>query len=136
MKENYSIVIADDDPDDHFLFLEAIKKINISSSLTSVYDGAELLNLLLKKDKYANNVLPNPDIIILDLNMPILDGFDTLEKVKANINLSGIPVYVMSNSNDAKQTERIMELGAKGFYTKPNKNGELQQIIAEILITL
>jgi CheY-like chemotaxis protein len=96
----------------------------------------ELLNFLLKKEQYINNELPNPDIIILDLNMPVLDGFDTLQKVKSNTNLSNIPVYVISSTTDSAEIERAMELGARAFYTKPDKSSKLQQIIAEIIITL
>ncbi|PBQ32684.1 histidine kinase [Sphingobacteriaceae bacterium] len=136
MKENYSLILVDDDPDDHFFFQQALKKINAKCELTSVYSGIELLNLLLKKEDYSANLLPSPDLIILDLNMPSFTGFDTLERMKSNSLLSDIPVFVMSTSDNPKDSRKAIDMGALGYYGKPGTAGKLPQIIAEILISI
>ena len=136
MKENYSLFLVDDDPDDHLFFQQALKKINISCTLTSVYSGVELLDALTKRDNYNSETTPNPNFIVLDLNMPLLSGFQVLEKLKSNINLSSIPVFVMSTSQNKDDAKRVLDMGAISFYTKPNSGLKLQQIIAEMLISL
>jgi CheY-like chemotaxis protein len=136
MKENYSIFLVDEDPDDHLLFQKAIKKINVTCNLTSVYTGGELFDLLLKKENHSNNAVENPDLIILDLSIPLLNGFDTMDKIKSHVKLSSIPVYIMSASQDVKDSKRALDMGAQGFYAKPNSDGKLHQIIAEMLIAL
>lgn len=136
MKTNYSIIMVDDDPDDHFFFQEALKKINTSCTLTSVYSGADLLNLLQKKENYSQSELEKPDLVIMDLNMPGLNGLATLEKLKSHVDLKNLPVHILSTSKDKKQIGDALELGAKGFHTKPNDQMELQKVIAEILIML
>jgi len=136
VKENYSIFLVDDDPDDHFLFKEAMKKINVFSHITSLYDGSALLDLLLKKGDSVSNTSANPDLIILDLNMPIMDGFDTLLKIKSHAALSSIPVYILSTSQNSGDSKKAQDMGAKGFYDKPNSDGKMRQIIVEMLIAL
>lgn len=136
MKENYSILLVDDDPDDHYFFRDALKKVNVPSSLTSVHTGAEAMDLLLKKGRYANDTLKNPDLIVLDLNMPLLTGFDVLHQIKSNTKISGIPVYILSTSQDAADSKRVLDMGASGFYGKPGSAVKLHQIIVEMLITL
>jgi CheY-like chemotaxis protein len=137
MKENYSIFLVDDDPDDHFLVKEVLKKINVACNLTSFYNGPDLLDLLLKKEKYNNNTSSgNPDLIILDLNMPLLNGFDTMEKIKSHVTLNSIPIYIMSTSQDPNDSKKALDMGASGFYGKPNSSGKLHQIIVEMLIAL
>lgn len=136
MKDNYSMIMVDDDPDDHFLFKEALGKINIRCQMTSVYNGLELIELLLKKESPDYSKPAYPDFIILDINMPVLNGFDTLEKIKSYKELNKIPVYIMSTSQNEEQVKQSTELGASGYYSKPNKLLKLQEIIAEILINL
>jgi len=136
MKENYSIVLADDDADDHFLFTQALNNININCIATSVYDGSELLDYLLKKDKYGDSKAVNPDVIILDLNMPVLNGFETLKKIKSHKNIHEIPVYIMSTTKPYNQEKELIELGARHYYEKPYSAKKLEQIIAEILVSL
>ena len=136
MKENYSIFLVDDDHDDHVFFHAALKKIQISCSLTSIYDGTELFNILLKKENHSNSTLETPDVIVLDINMPKLNGFEILQKVKSDAKLKSIPVYVLTTSQSLEETKMALDFGAKGFYTKPQDPEKLRQIIAEILITL
>lgn len=136
MKENYSLFLVDDDPDDHDFFQQALKKINTSCHVTSFYSGTELLETLMNRHNYSSEQVMNPDFIVLDLNMPLLSGFDILEKLKSNSNLSSTPVFMMSTSDQRHDVKKALDMGAMGFYAKPNVASKLQQIIVEMLISL
>jgi CheY-like chemotaxis protein len=120
------IVVADDDEDDHYLVRQAIGEIT-EADVTSVYDGRELLTLLTS-DTHDHH----PDFILLDLNMPLLDGFGVLGKIKNNEALKNSPIYILSTSRRDEDKKRSGELGAHGFYTKPILFHQLKEIIEEI----
>lgn len=133
MKENYTIVIADDDPDDHYLFQDALKGTGVKYDLIPFYDGSELLDYFQKKGKYKNSTPVNPDVIILDIHMPILNGIRTLEKLKSDKIVNETPVYMLSTTSPDRHMTQANELGARAYYEKPSTNHELKQIITEIL---
>src|SRR5436190_228099 len=72
--KRYLIVIADDDLDDQFIIQEAIKETGISNQVVLLKNGLELMDLLLHKGSFTGSTLPKPDLVIMDLNMPLLDG--------------------------------------------------------------
>jgi len=130
------ILMADDDADDHFFFQEALANTGRKYTLTSVYNGVELLDRLLKKGAYSEASTIIPDCIILDLIMPVLDGFATLAQIKANATLQHIPVYVFSTTRNPDDMKKAKELQAAGFYTKPPHYDKLKEVIEEIFSQL
>src|SRR5687767_604550 len=93
------VVIADDEWLDHELIKKAIRQCNLSNVTTSVFNGEQLLNLLLKKGFHKSEAPKLPDFIFLDLKMGIMDGFTALKKIKADDNLKNIPVFILSVSS-------------------------------------
>ena len=130
-RKKISIVIADDDEDDQMLVMQAINEI-MDCDVNSVYNGFELLDYLLGMGKYKGRDLLLPDFILLDLNMPLLDGFGVLSKIKAEASLRHIPIYILSTSRMDHDRKKSWELGAHGFYTKPILYEQLKEIIGEI----
>lgn len=131
MSEHIShIIIADDDLDDHYVIKDAIEKINPSHRFTSVYNGLELLHLLKGTGKTGEKIVP--DMIIMDLNMPLLDGLGALSQIKAEEELRNIPVYILSTSRFDYDKQKALELGANDFHSKPFKFEELKEIIKDI----
>lgn len=124
--------MADDDADDQFLVRKAIEESDISHSFTSVDNGLQLMDVLLCRGSFAEAVGPLPDCILLDLNMPLLDGFETLSLIKADQALRNIPVYILSTTRNAEDRARAMKMGASGFYIKPARFNELKEIVVEI----
>lgn len=124
------IIIADDDLDDHYIIRESIEKINPDHTFTSVYNGLELIQLLKGTGKEGLKIVP--DLVIMDLNMPLLDGLGALSQMKASDELRGIPVYILSTSRFDYDKQKALELGASNFYSKPYKFEELKEIIKEI----
>ena len=108
-------LIADDDPDDVDLFLEALSEIDTSITCASMKDGKELLNTL------AHPKTESPDVIFLDINMPEMNGWECLQQLKRNSRAKDIPVIIYSTSNHSKDKEDTIMLGAAEFLHKPNQ---------------
>jgi CheY-like chemotaxis protein len=126
------IVIADDDADDQFFLIEAIKKNQQQHSLHSVFDGSQLLDLLHGRGKYKD-AAQRPDLILLDLNMPVVDGFAALSQIKKNEALKDIKVFILSTSRRENDKTACKLLGADEFYSKPMQLESLKMIVQDIL---
>jgi two-component system, chemotaxis family, response regulator Rcp1 len=87
--------------------------------LNFVCDGEEAIRYLFKQGKYANST--TPDLVLLDLNLPLKNGTEVLREIKADVNLKRIPVIVLSTSSHPKDVSSAYELGASGFITKPSE---------------
>ncbi|QHV93767.1 response regulator [Spirosoma endbachense] len=104
--------IVDDDEDDKYLFEIAFKQLIPPVSIKLFNDGEELLPALIQHDSL-------PSLIILDLNMPRVNGFEALQQLRAEPAFQKIPVIVLTTSSDYCDRERAKQLGANGFLTKP-----------------
>lgn len=129
----YSILVADNDADDHFLIKDAINQIDPEYKVSSVNDGLQLMDKLLKRNNFKNVEENLPDLIILDLNMPLLDGYGALKQIRTNELLKKIPVYVMSTSRFDYDKTKAIAWGADGFYSKPAKYSDLTDIVKDII---
>ncbi|MCA9483577.1 MAG: response regulator [Nitrospina sp.] len=115
------ILIAEDDEDDYMLTLEALNEAGIVSKITWVKDGEELMNFLSKCSEKSENADPSPwpRLILLDLNMPRMDGREALKEIKSNQHLKSIPVVVLSTSKSDSDIDHSYELGVNSFIQKP-----------------
>jgi len=114
------IVMADDDPDDRLLLQEALGEIRFSNPVDYVEDGQQLLDYLYRERNYsALNSTPLPGLILLDLNMPRMDGHEALDKIKADPTLKSIPVVILTTSDAEKDVLRSYNMGVNSFITKP-----------------
>ncbi len=114
------ILMAEDDSDDRLLVTEAFEEKHVANSLAFVEDGEDLLDYLNQREKYKDSKkFPRPDIILLDLNMPRMDGREALKVIKADPKLRGIPVIVLTTSQAEQDVLMSYDLGASSFITKP-----------------
>lgn len=114
------IVMAEDDADDRLLVKDALKECEWNADLRFVENGEELLDYLLRQGKFRQpEESPRPGLILLDLNMPRKDGREVLREIRANSELRRIPVVVLTTSQADTDIERIYELGANSFISKP-----------------
>ncbi|WP_462219192.1 response regulator [Ferruginibacter sp.] len=127
MENNKIFFIADDDPDDQELFIEALKGIDKFCKCVTAFNGQEALQILLK------GMLTLPDFIFLDLNMPRMNGKQCLAEIKKDRTLQNIPVIIYSTSSDKKDIEETMQLGAVFFFQKPSRFDELSQALYQII---
>ncbi|HEV8445302.1 MAG TPA: response regulator [Gemmatimonadaceae bacterium] len=116
-----TIVICDDDEDDQVLTEQALKDAHISNELRFVDDGEDLLDYLYQRGRFAGETgqAPRPGLILLDLNMPKMDGREALRRIKGDVTLHDIPVVVLTNSNSDAEVLRSYRLGVNSFITKP-----------------
>lgn len=121
----FSFIIADDDPEDQVLIQEAIKSIDIDIKYTSVFNGQQLLDLLLKRGAYKDNKEAQPDAVLLDLKMPVMDGLTALREIKSNDHLRELPVFVLYTLRKDDCSSKCRALGVAGLYVKPSTAEEL-----------
>ncbi|MBP9691966.1 MAG: response regulator [Alphaproteobacteria bacterium] len=120
MKTNKSfinILLAEDNPADVRLTQEAFKDGKISNNLYVVKDGIEAMAFLRKEDKYEK--MPYPDLFLLDLNMPRMDGREVLKEVKSDPKLKQIPIIILTTSEAESDVIKSYELHANCYITKP-----------------
>ncbi len=114
------ILMADDDEDDRMLTADALQVSKLANTLTTVNDGEELMDYLHRRGKYAPPAsAPRPGIVLLDLNMPKMDGREALREMKSDPELRTIPVVVLTTSKAEEDIERTYNLGANSFIVKP-----------------
>ena len=116
-----TILICDDDEDDRMLTQQALEDAHISNNLRFVEDGEQLLDYLYQRGGYAGETgkAPRPGLILLDLNMPKMDGREALKVIKGDKTLHDIPVVVLSTSRLDEDIVRSYQLGVNSFISKP-----------------
>ena len=118
--ETANILIADDDPDDCMMAEKALLEYRRKNGLYFVEDGEELMCYLRHLGKYADRIqFPQPDLILLDLNMPKKDGREALAEIKADPQMRRILVVVLTTSRAEEDIVRTYDLGVNSFITKP-----------------
>jgi len=116
------ILLAEDDPDDRLLTRRALGESPMTATLTTVEDGEELMQYLRHEGKYRRGdgeEAPQPDLILLDLNMPRMDGREALREIKTDADLRRIPVVVLTTSEADRDILESYNLGVNAFVTKP-----------------
>ena len=127
MKENkqLNILLVDDDSIDRELFMDAIAKVSTACSVSEAEGGNEALEFL--------KVAPHPNLIILDLNMPLKDGRETLREIKSSRHFRHIPVVILSTSNSHIDVLEAYESGACLFMEKPHDFDQLTEMLSCLL---
>jgi CheY-like chemotaxis protein len=134
MAQKINILVVDDDSDDHEFFKQAVQlSYGPLCSVTSIYNGADALQFLFKEGVYADRRELNPDLLVLDLNMPLLDGMKVLEIVRSNAVFSQIPIFILTTSHTKEDKDKCEILGCSGFYTKPILLSQLRSVLEEMM---
>lgn len=126
---NVTFLLADDDGDDKTLFCEALAEIDPGIVCHTAGDGKEALAILSEKQTRK------PSIIFLDVNMPVMDGWQCLGRLKENSDLKDIPVIMYSTSSYQRDIDQALDGGAFCFFTKPSDYRELRSILRLIAAT-
>lgn len=117
---NVEILFVEDSIDDATLTIRALAKSGFTNKLLHVKDGAEALDFIYCKGKYASrNSNENPKLILLDLKMPKVSGMQVLEKVKSDPKFKPIPVVILTSSKEDPDVEKCYALGANSYIVKP-----------------
>jgi CheY-like chemotaxis protein len=124
------LLLIEDNYGDVLLTREAFSSAKISNNMMVASDGEEALEVLRREGRYAGH--PRPDLILLDLNLPRMDGREVLAAIKADADLQRIPVIVMTSSSAEADVLRSYQLNASGYVVKPVGFDRLQEIVASI----
>jgi two-component system, response regulator len=113
------ILLAEDDPRDVEMTLTALEEHNLRNHVIVVRDGAEALDYLYRRKKFADRTSEQPVVILLDLKMPKVDGFEVLKQVKGDPKLKTIPIVVMTSSRQDQDLIDSYKLGVNAYVVKP-----------------
>lgn len=132
MNPPLTILLADDDPDDRLMAREALEEAKVSNPLCLVEDGEQLLDYLFGRGAYEAEPPERPGLILLDLNMPKVDGREALAVIKADESLRRIPIIVLTTSQAEEDIFRTYDLGVNSFITKPVSFDRLVDVMASL----
>jgi len=126
------ILVAEDDPTDAYFFQRAFNRAGLPVTLHFVRDGQEVLDYLQGEGQYADRVRhPLPRLLLLDLKMPRLDGFDVLEWVRQQPIMTGLLIVIFSSSEEPRDMNRAYGLGANSYLVKPHSMAELTALVGQ-----
>ena len=121
------VLLIDDDRDDAELFGEALMEIDASVIFKHYQESIVGLKALL------TDLTDLPDLIFLDINMPIVSGWECLAQFRKTDHLKNIPVYIFTTSSQTREKEIAKELGASGYITKPSEYNALKELLHQVL---
>jgi CheY-like chemotaxis protein len=124
------ILLVEDNPGDVRLTQEALRDTKVRNNLHVVYDGIEALEFLRKEGRHKN--APRPDLILLDLNLPRMDGRELLAKIKEDSELKCIPVVILTTSKAEEDILRTYNLHANCYITKPVDFDQFIEVVKKI----
>jgi CheY-like chemotaxis protein len=129
MPARKTILVADDDADDTFLLQRAFSKAGVNASLQFARDGHEAIRYLQSSDQQQN---PTPDLLLLDLKMPRVDGFGVLQWVRSQPGLKRLLITVLTSSDCPLDVNRAYDLGANSYLVKPFSNEHLVKLVEHL----
>lgn len=127
------ILIADDDDEDQMLLRETFEDRHLANELRFVRNGEEVMDYLRRRGKFAEPwTSPRPGMILLDLNMPKKDGRECLSEIKADPDLSDIPVFVLTTSRDEEDVHQTYQRGGSSFLSKPVTFDSFMELVTTV----
>lgn len=128
--KNQPFLIVEDSDEDFFAFERIVRKFSVTQPIYRCSDGDEALDFLYHRGQYADSEeAPRPSMILLDLNLPGIDGRDVLAQIKQDTNLNIIPVVVFTTSSNPKDVEICYQQGANSYIIKPINVNKLMRTI-------
>ncbi len=124
------ILLIEDNPGDVLLTKKAFRSSQFNCNLHIAKDGEQALQMLYRKKPYTR--IPKPDLILLDLNLPKIDGRELLDEIKTDKNLRDIPVIILSGSDAISDITTSYDLHANSYLVKPDNFNDLKEIVLSI----
>ena len=126
----FAVLLVEDDPGDVLITREALSGSAVEHDIHVVGDGEQAIAFLHQEGEHTD--APRPDLILLDLNLPRLDGREVLQIVKEDDSLRRIPVVVLTTSKSEEDISRSYDLHANAYVVKPSDVGDFQGVVREI----
>jgi CheY-like chemotaxis protein len=130
--DEVTILLAEDDPGHARLIEKNLHRANITSDIVYVENGQQALDYLFGEGRYAGKKRSLPLLVLLDLNMPVLDGYQVLKRMKADERTRRIPVIVLTTTDDLREVSLCYDLGCNAYLTKPVDYGQFSDLIRKM----
>ena len=127
-----TILLVEDNADDAELAVRAFERTPVKNDIVLARDGGEALDYLFATGRYAEPPATPPDVVLLDLKLPRVDGIEVLRRLRENQRTRHLPVVVMTSSGEATDVSRCYELGANSYVRKPVDFSEFVQTIHQV----
>ena len=126
------ILLAEDSSNDLELTLAALRSHHVANEVDVVHDGAEALDYLYRRDRFANRATGPLALVLLDLKMPKVDGLEVLRQIKSDPVLRLTPVVMLTSSREEGDLIRSYELGANAYVVKPVEFGDFMSAVRQV----
>jgi CheY-like chemotaxis protein len=130
--QDVTILLVEDDPGHTRLIEKNLRRANIKNEIAFATNGQEALDYLFCEGAYANNKHTSHMLVMLDLNMPVLDGYQVLERLKKDERTKRIPVVILTTTDDPREVARCYELGCNVYITKPMDYEQFSEAIRKL----
>ena len=131
--EPADILLVEDSPEDRELTMRALTKRRLANNIIAVEDGAEALDFLFARGKYADRAnMERPRLVLLDLKLPKVDGIEVLRQIRGDPRLHTMPVVALTSSSEQRDIVNTYDLGVNSFITKPVEFEDFQRAVEEI----
>ena len=130
--EHVEVLLVEDDPGHARLIEKNLRRSNITNKITVIDNGNDALDYLFCKGAYGDRRSESPVLVLLDLNLPGLDGYEILRQLKAEESTRKIPVVILTTTSDQTEVERCYELGCNVFVSKPVEYKDFSEAIARL----
>ena len=133
MNQKSNTILLVEDDDGHAKLVEInLKRAGVANPIIRAKDGVEALDYVLSRGSYADQPSPHILLILLDINMPRMDGVETLRQIKSNESLKNIPVIMLTTTDDPREVERCYELNCNIYITKPVEYDQFAEAIRRL----
>jgi two-component system response regulator len=130
--QNQCILQVEDNPDDAELTRRALVKANLANALVTVGDGVAALDYLFGEGEYADHPHPLPSLVLLDINLPKLDGHEVLKRIRADPRTRLLPVVMLTSSKEESDLVRSYEQGCNSYVRKPVDFREFVEAVSSL----
>lgn len=128
-----TILLVEDDPNDAFLTLRALRKHHIGNHVVVVGDGAEALDFLFRKNKYAGRTPADlPQLVLLDLYLPKIDGMEVLRRIRSDERTRKLPVVILTGTDEEQKSIEGYKEGANAFMRKPVEFNQFAEAVPQL----
>jgi CheY-like chemotaxis protein len=132
MIELKTILLAEDNPQDVELTIEALKENNLANQVVAVNDGVEVLEYLNCEGRFKTRSKGLPAVLLLDIKMPRMDGIEVLEAIRGNEKLKALPIVMLTSSRQEPDLRRCYDLGVNAYVVKPVNFSEFLEAVKHI----
>ena len=130
---NKYILLVEDDPDDEALTVRALRKHKIANEIVVAHDGVEALDYLLGTGPHAGRDLRHqPQVTLLDLKLPRLDGLEVLRRLRADPRTRLLPVVILTSSKEEEDRAKVYSLGANSYVRKPVDFNQFNEVVSQL----